>query len=497
LAGGAAFGIAAKVAYAGVSYFSLVLAARFLGADDFGRFALATTTIGVISTVAGFGSDNTLLRLLPPLLPDHPFQARRAVRAVWSLVAYTACTLTILLAALHRPFAGLLGSPELGGVLLVLLLSVPFAALLQVVRGASQASGAVVQSVLSTFTLQIVLQAIGFALLLLIAPEGRLVAAGWVFLGAWVLAALIATLWFSSRGPVGFGWLQPGPLPDQSTLRASRDYLFIQLLVNLKSSVVVLVIGRTLAPTDVGIYSAALRTASLVSFVLVGINLVFAPTISALWSRGEKAELERLYRLTVRWALALSIPACLALGFGAKAVLSAFDPAYARGAMALWLLALGQLINAATGSVGYLLMMTGHERVMLWNTVLATVVAGVGALIAAGAFGLVGAATIGGIAVGGLNLLLLRDVRSLLGLRPYDRATLRIATLGLFALIGGILLERVLASRFEPSVAGVATAFAAPVAFCLGLLGFGLRPDDRAQVARLLRRFFPTTERGS
>ncbi|MFG0262407.1 MAG: polysaccharide biosynthesis C-terminal domain-containing protein, partial [Novipirellula sp. JB048] len=46
----------------------------------------------------------------------------------------------------------------------------------------------------------------------------------------------------------------------------------------------------------------------------------------------------------------------------ASTILSTFGEAFQSGAILLRILVIGQFVNAATGSVGYLLMMSGNER---------------------------------------------------------------------------------------------------------------------------------------
>ena len=81
----------------------------------------------------------------------------------------------------------------------------------------------------------------------------------------------------------------------------------------------------------------------------------------------------------------------------------------------LRILAFGQLINVATGSVGYLLSMTGHERLLRNTVLIAAVVSLGGGLTLIPAFGLTGAAlaTATGLAV--QNLLCVWQVRRVLG----------------------------------------------------------------------------------
>ena len=60
------------------------------------------------------------------------------------------------------------------------------------------------------------------------------------------------------------------------------------------------------------------------------------------------------------FALPFVLPMVVAPGL----VMSLFGAEFRNGSAVLVLLALGQYVNVATGSVGNLLMMTGHERII-------------------------------------------------------------------------------------------------------------------------------------
>jgi O-antigen/teichoic acid export membrane protein len=57
-----------------------------------------------------------------------------------------------------------------------------------------------------------------------------------------------------------------------------------------------------------------------------------------------------------------------------SSILSLFGPDFEAGALLLRVLSIGQFINVAAGSVGYLLIMTGHERLLSLNITLATII---------------------------------------------------------------------------------------------------------------------------
>lgn len=105
--------------------------------------------------------------------------------------------------------------------------------------------------------------------------------------------------------------------------------------------------------------------------------------------------------------------------------LALFGPGFPAGAPALAILALGQFVNVACGSVGTVLIMTGHERLVVRRI---SVAAAANAILSAALIPIWGAI---GAAIGSAtstilwNVLLAWDVRQRLGIRATTFARIR------------------------------------------------------------------------
>jgi len=149
-----------------------------------------------------------------------------------------------------------------------------------------------------------------------------------------------------------------------------------------------------------------------VAFGLQVVNAVVAPQFSRLYAQGDMKRLQHLVTLSARISLLIAIPVVLVFSTVGDTVISwVFGVEYVGAYLPLTILAIGQLINAGFGSVGFLLNMTGHERIVskiLWQTASLNIILNL-ALIPY--FGLAGAAMASTIGLSIWNLLLYRQAR--------------------------------------------------------------------------------------
>src|SRR5204862_773939 len=111
-----------------------------------------------------------------------------------------------------------------------------------------------------------------------------------------------------------------------------------------------------------------------------------------------------------RWSFSLSWPIFLCCALFHDVILGIFGEKYIAGGVVLVVLALGNLVDAGVGSVNYLLVMTGHPKIILTNTITTVVVNITLALLLVPRFGVVGAAIAAASTVILLNAVALIEV---------------------------------------------------------------------------------------
>ena len=167
----------------------------------------------------------------------------------------------------------------------------------------------------------------------------------------------------------------------------------------------VIVLGWLVDTATAGLYAVTLRVANFVAFPLLATNIVFLPAIAGLYARNERAGLQRQLANWVWWSTIGAMLIALPLFLFPEPILSLFGASFSAAASALRIVVVGQLVNGSIGSVGLLLIVTGHER-------LATTIVAVFApcsLVFLGvfifAFGLEGAAIARATTIIGLNIV--------------------------------------------------------------------------------------------
>ena len=154
----------------------------------------------------------------------------------------------------------------------------------------------------------------------------------------------------------------------------------------------IIVLGVWTDSATVGVYAIVTRIAALTALILVVVNSVTAPRFAALYAHDDHVGLERLAQTSTSWILLAALPIILLLLLVPEWILSLFGADFVEGSIVLRVLALGQLVNVATGSVTYLLMMTGHERLMRNNVIFSALLNLVGNIVLVPVFGAIGAA---------------------------------------------------------------------------------------------------------
>jgi len=152
--------------------------------------------------------------------------------------------------------------------------------------------------------------------------------------------------------------------------------------------------GIYLSDAEVAVYGSAARLVVVMSLPLTIASAILAPTISRLYTRGEKERLEYVMRaVATTAAIPVLLIFMLFIFFGEQLLLIIYtDPVFKNGWGVLVILGIGQIVNLWTGACTQLLIMTGHQVIVLKITLFSVVAAFTAAFVLVKIIGIYGVA---------------------------------------------------------------------------------------------------------
>lgn len=341
---------------------------RLYGSEGVGVFVLAQSVLLGAGILARYGLDNTLMRYVgrnyeSPYVGSYLKWACRKA-GMLSLAASLSVIVT------HKGLAWVFSTPELSSVLIGVAFAIPAFTLSFVLSGFMKG---IRKPATSNFLENGTVSLVAAFIILLWQGwlhEKQLSIAGWgLAIAAWLVfgqGAWQAWRWLKLHRYLCDEARQPEYDLVQATelSRTSKAFFVMSLAQFMQQVVSVLIAGAMLSNADLGLFKSAERMALLISFILMVINAVFPPRFASLYHRGDIEGLSRLARQGAMLGALMAAPLLfMCLVFPAW-VLGWFGPGFSEAAPLLRIIAIAQLVNVATGSVGVILNMTGHEKLM-------------------------------------------------------------------------------------------------------------------------------------
>lgn len=183
----------------------------------------------------------------------------------------------------------------------------------------------------------------------------------------------------------------------------------------LISTTDIFILSYYLDESDVGVYHIVNRLTNLITFMLLAVNSVSAGKFSTYYASKQFDKLRGSSKSATLVIFAFSLPVTIILIIFGKPILLFFGEEFTIGFIALVYISIGKLVNAATGSVGWLLNMTGNQSLYCMIAFMGGIVNVVLNLILIPTMGINGAALANMIGMIFINLTALVYVKKKLG----------------------------------------------------------------------------------
>lgn len=200
-------------------------------------------------------------------------------------------------------------------------------------------------------------------------------------------------------------------------IRTTTTFFVLNLLALLIKQGDILFVSHYFGHGKAGIYSAAVKISALIPFGLSIVEYVYAPRISSLHAKNDKAHLQQYISHAAKIILLITVPLSVVLIGAGKYLLLLFGKEFQASYVPLVVLLIGQLINALTGMVGALMSMTGNQNIFLFVYVAASLVDIILNLLLVPALGATGAAIASSTSIIALNVCMYVLVWKKLGIK--------------------------------------------------------------------------------
>lgn len=459
-----------------------ILVARFLGIEVYGLYALAFAAAKMGQFISIFGLQTSVLHFIPI------YSSKGEENRVLGTIVAAIVLPTVIgggLIAFIWSFTDwlsldILNKPGVQSYLTLFALSIPLLALSEILGSITRALGYTVYYVLIVNLVPPIVYFLLLLILMLTQAAPLLVAVG--YCSAYLIAFLLG-LFFLKRA-LGPSRLKERPKYDFSTL-----YLYsVPLALNALFYIVftftdIFMLGVMKESQDVGVYRGCLQLTTVFQMIIVALNAGAANLFSVMAAEKRTDELAKTYGIMIRWTAYLAAAAFIIIALNRTDLLSLFGDEFTVAEHVLLLLLVAHLLRSCLGGTGFVLVVTGHQKIESFNAILGAVLNVVLNLWLIPDYGILGAAIATSFAHLLLNLLRVIQIYRYLGLHTVQLFLLRVFLVTGAIYLLGSLLSGVLG--IDDGAGALYLFIRLPLTALLisiGLWFFGLGSEDRAIV---------------
>ena len=340
-----------------LGYILTLIIARWYGAETLGLFALSITILDIFIVIGVLGFDNSLVKFVADYNNNKPYLVKEVYQKSLYIVIPFGLLLSMFLYFNAEFFAiSVFGNESLIVFFKFISFSILPSILLLVnatiFRGLKHIA---IYSFFQNLGLYLV------AILVIVATRGDCDKN--IVIISYILAIFFLAIFsFKYIKKYVVSSTINNTLKYKEMLKTSIPMLFTSSMMLVMGWTDVIMLGVFRSEVEVGVYSVVVKLAGIVSLVLVSVSTIAAPKFSEMYSGNDIKGLKELAQSSTKMIFYGSIPIVLILALFPDRILEAFGEGFEVGAFTLWILILGQLINAACGPVGYILNMSeGHN----------------------------------------------------------------------------------------------------------------------------------------
>lgn len=388
-----------------------IVLSRLLGPAGLASYFLYVSWLNLLTSIEGFGLPVFALRRLGSLLTRKQMNAAYSFWRGSMLFSFIVTIVVAIVIYIFRvPLAHLLlDDADLAYILrLVALSSIPFT-LLTLATAILKAQMRPILSTVLQFAIVPVLLVAYSVILLLTQSSISVVRILTVYAIALVIALVVSIVIVHREFIKDIAHSASEALQSSSAKQIDLSQIFefwlVSLLVTAVSNLPFFLLPHFSTSEEIGLFGVANRLVGLAALIQVALSTVYSPLFVEAKERRDPYKLKLLLRQTQLYSLVTYLPVLMLIIFKSNWLLGLFGSEFTEARIFLYILAVGQLANSATGIVSHFNLMTGDQKFELKATVVSLIVAAILSVALGIEYGAVGVAVALATSVAGKNIL--------------------------------------------------------------------------------------------
>jgi len=358
-----------------LGYVFTLIIARGFGAETMGIYSLSLTVLGIAALVGKLGLDTALLKFVAELSAQ---KRNNDIRKLYNKVLQISIPFSIIIAialyftspmlaefVFHKKYLSDYFQIVSFGVVPIILMTINGEA----IRGLKN-----IKVYMFLTSIALVLIATVFLIIFYFYSQDSSVPLIAQIISIFIVSILSFIFWYQLHGKGTKNDLSSEDINYKNIISVSLPMLITASMGAIMGVTDMLMLGIYATATDVGVYSVALKISMIASLALVAITTIAAPKFAEFWGRNDMDGLSKIAQQSTKLIFWTSFPVLIILLLFPSFILGVFGDQFIIGSVALMILAFGQFINAISGSVGYILNMTGSQKILQYTAMISAII---------------------------------------------------------------------------------------------------------------------------
>lgn len=403
----------------GLLLFYTIFLAKVLSPRELGLYFLGITIVGFLAVLSNIGLRIGVTRFVAIYNGKNDPQRMKGTIlisvGITLLPSLTMAGIVFLLGDFVSTF--IFHKPELGKVIKLLSLSIPFDSLMWIFLAATRGLKFMHYTAYIENLAWIGLRFL-FALLFLFGFGMRLEGVLLAYLVSSFFSACLAFYYVNKLIPLVDKKLTP-IFEVKNLLKFSIPMVFSIFLGNLTRQIDILMLGLFISAAMVGIYSIAVRIIAFAEVVFRIFLPIFNPFVAELHDKKEFSKLSNLLKAITRWNVTISFPIFLCLLFSPGFFLHFFGTEFIQASICLSILTIAHLFSSVSGLPSSIIFMSGRSDITFKNNSAMLLLNVILNYLLIPKYGILGAAIATGISLVLIAFIRIVEVYYLMKIHPF------------------------------------------------------------------------------